>query len=74
MSARRWAYRLYILAFGALLIRSLLAAEWGVAIVSLILLAPVLVHEFRKGYRVAEAAGEAVPAESELTNEQATKD
>lgn len=67
MSARQWAYRLYILAFGALLIRSLLAAEWGVAIVSLILLAPVLVHEFRKGYRQD-------PDEPTLTNEQAAKD
>lgn len=44
---------LYVLGFGAVFIASLLAADWSVAIMALIMLAPVLALEVRKGYQTS---------------------
>lgn len=50
MNVRSWAKKGYILLFGALFFSALFQAEWPVVIVAIVMLAPVIALELRKGY------------------------
>lgn len=60
---RGWLYKGYFLVFGAMLLSTLIQGEWLSAAFTLLLLAPGLIHEYRKGTRPGDTSERAEAAE-----------
>jgi len=60
---RGWLNKGYFLAFGAMLLSTLVGGEWLEAGFTLLLLAPGLIHEYRKGTTSGSGPERAEPSE-----------